>query len=375
MSKAHRTSTSQKMVRRTFLFLIGFAGATLFAEWLSFWQNRQRLYALLNQFIVRLEPHVGLTLPKIPVTTVTTSAPEVILPSPSPTLSPSPTPVATPETPKIPATPTQPKPSRVPSVRRPVEVNLKTLAGVQFYQTTIDLNDPDNLITIGLANNAPQANSAVSTKGDEAFAPMVQRYKAALVANGTFFSKDAQKRVMGNMVAGGKILKYSRWENHGTTLGITANRELEMITAKVDGKPEWNQHWFSLTCGPRLLKQGKVWLAPKSEGFTDPHVLDRGYRTAIGFPASRKQLYLVSFLASLSLQQEAEIMKGLGCVEAMNLDGGASMGLAHYGDILIAPGRNLTNVIVVYDTNYPAPSALKQSWVDFEQGVRPEYPV
>uniref|UniRef100_A0ACD5GMR8 Uncharacterized protein n=1 Tax=Desertifilum tharense IPPAS B-1220 TaxID=1781255 RepID=A0ACD5GMR8_9CYAN len=54
---------------------------------------------------------------------------------------------------------------------------------------------------------------------------------------------------MGNLVAGGKILKYSRWENHGTTLGITANRELEMITAKVDGKPEWNQHWFSLTCG------------------------------------------------------------------------------------------------------------------------------
>ncbi|NES93864.1 MAG: phosphodiester glycosidase family protein [Desertifilum sp. SIO1I2] len=360
MPKSNRTSTSGKIGRRVFLFVLGFAGSTLLAEWLSFWQNRQRLYALLNQGIVRLEPHIGLKLPQIPVPTATSTVSPVI-PSPTPTPVASSSPVAT------------PTPVASP-VRKPVEVQLKTLAGVQFYQTTIDLNDPENLLTIGLANNASQANSAVATNGDEAFAPIVQRHQAAVVANGTFFSKDAQKRVMGNLVAGGKILKYSRWENHGTTLGITANRELEMITAKVDGKPEWNQHWFSLTCGPRLLKQGKVWLAPKSEGFTDPHVLDRGYRTAIGFPASRKQLYLVSFLASLSLQQEAEMMQGLGCVEAMNLDGGASMGLAYRGDVLIAPGRNLTNVIVVYDVHSPAPSALKQAWMAFEQGVRPEYP-
>ncbi|MBD2313482.1 hypothetical protein H6G20_17580 [Desertifilum sp. FACHB-1129] len=63
MPQAHHTSTSSKIGRRAFLFLLGFAGSTLLAEWLSVWQNRQRLDALLNQGIVRLEPHVGLTLP------------------------------------------------------------------------------------------------------------------------------------------------------------------------------------------------------------------------------------------------------------------------------------------------------------------------
>jgi len=72
-----------------------------------------------------------------------------------------------------------------------------------------------------------------------------------------------------------------------------------------------------------------------------------GARTAIGFPANRQQLILITFLASLSLQQEAEIMKAIGCVEAMNLDGGASEALAHKGEILVPAGRNLTNVIVV----------------------------
>ncbi|MEG4501791.1 hypothetical protein QUB05_32075 [Microcoleus sp. F10-C6] len=40
-----------------------------------------------------------------------------------------------------------------------------------------------------------------------------------------------------------------------------------------------------MTCGPRLVKGGKVWLSPLSEGFKDSHVVGVGSRTAIGFPA------------------------------------------------------------------------------------------
>ncbi len=83
---------------------------------------------------------------------------------------------------------------------------------------------------------------------------------------------------------------------------------------------------------------------------------------------------LITFLASLSLQQEAEIMKAIGCVEAMNLDGGASEALAYKGEILVPAGRNLTNAIVVYDRNNPAPAALKTAWLGFQNGDRPKYP-
>lgn len=257
---------------------------------------------------------------------------------------------------------------------RPIVLEYQTLKDIAFYQSIIDLTDPENLLTIGLANNATQANSSQSTKGDESFEKMVARSRAALVVNGTFFSIDAQKQVMGNMVAAGKFLKYRPWENYGTTLGIKAGNQLEMITARTEGRPKWEEHWFSITSGPRLLKNGKIWLAPSSEGFRDPSVLNIAYRTAIGFSAAQKLLFLVAFLQPLSLYETATIMQAIGCEQAMNLDGGSSAALAYHGEILIFPGSLLTNVIVVYDRKFPAPKALKTSWEQFQKGDRPAIP-
>jgi exopolysaccharide biosynthesis protein len=392
MSKKKQSSGCRKMLRRTFLFLIGIALANFLAEYFSIAQNRSNFFTLVRQLwekaIARWQasqdgvaqnplPQGSITPAPLPSAS-TTPEPLPSAPLPSATVTPQPLPTAT--QPQASVTP-KPKPSATPKVAiaprkkgKPVQVSQKTVNGVAFYQTTIDLTDPETFITIGLANDSAFANTQTMSSGDEPFAKFVARNPAAVVANGTFFGKDDKKAVLGNIVAGGKFLKYSRWENYGTTLGISAGNKLEMITARAEGKPEWNQHWFSLTCGPRLLKQGKIWLSPLSEGFKDSHVLNAGYRTAIGFPANRQQLYLITFLASLTLQQEAQIMKDIGCIEAMNLDGGASVGLAHNGRILLPPGRNLTNVIVVYDTNYPAPADLKKSWQSFQDGDRPQYP-
>ena len=257
----------------------------------------------------------------------------------------------------------------LPAAAQPVQVVRRTAAGTSFYQTIVDLTDPNTFITIALANNAERANTMQASNGDEAFEKMVARARAAVVVNGTFFAKNAQKTVMGNMVGGGRFLKYSPWENFGTTLGLRAGNQPEMVTARVDGKPEWDRHWFSITCGPRLMKQGAIWINPEIEGFFDPHVLGVGARTAIGFPADGKKLFLINFERSLSLQQEARVMKAIGCVEAMNLDGGASRALAAKGKILVPAGRELTNAIVVYDAQHPAPADLKQDWMRFQGGA------
>ncbi|MEG4503050.1 hypothetical protein QUA81_07035 [Microcoleus sp. F6_B4] len=45
--------------------------------------------------------------------------------------------------------------------------------------------------------------------------------------------------------------------------------------------------------------------------------------------------------------------------------------MAHQGEILLPPGRNLTNLLVVYDREYPAPAQLKESWERFQKGSRP----
>jgi hypothetical protein len=76
---------------------------------------------------------------------------------------------------------------------------------------------------------------------------------------------------------------------------------------------------------------------------------------------------LVTFLTPVTLKKEALIMKHLGSHEAMNLDGGTSVGLAKGSKILQPAGRALTNVITVYDTKYPAPESLRQSWRAFQQ--------
>jgi exopolysaccharide biosynthesis protein len=93
---------------------------------------------------------------------------------------------------------------------QPVIFSKGKIGGISFYKTIVDLTDPNTFISIGLANNASKANTNQSSNGDEEFSKMVARHKASVVANGTFFAKSAQKTVMGNMVAGGKFVKYSQ---------------------------------------------------------------------------------------------------------------------------------------------------------------------
>lgn len=255
---------------------------------------------------------------------------------------------------------------------KPVQFAKKKIKGVSLYQVTIDLNDPESFIVIRLPNKAEEANSTTFTAGHELFDSFVKRYPAAVQVNGTFFSKDEQERVMGNMVSEGKTLKYSPWENYGTTLSLREGDYPEMITTRLEGKPSWNDHWFSLTCGPRLLKEGEVWLNPDLEGFRDPHVLGAGPRSAIGFPKSRDKLYLITFLQGLTLNQEAKLMKEIGCYEAMNLDGGASKALSHDSTVLMKPGRGLTNVLVVYDSKHKAPPEVLTAWERFQEEKTPE---
>jgi exopolysaccharide biosynthesis protein len=190
----------------------------------------------------------------------------------------------------------------------------------------------------------------------------VARAHAAAVINGTFFSKDAQKRVMGNMVRGGAFVKYSQWENAGTTFGLLPGNRPVMVTARAEGKPDWQSHQLSITCGPRLLMNGQPWLHPADEGFRDSHVLGVAGRSALGYSRDGRWLYLVSFDSGVSLAQEARAMKALGAWEAMNLDGGASRALAVRGRTVVSPGRALTNVLAVYDGRVPAPlSKVKAS--------------
>lgn len=261
-----------------------------------------------------------------------------------------------------------------PPTNRAVEIKSLSISGARLYVTRVDLSNPDTQVTIGLPRGSDRANSTRASHGQEPFSGFVSRLRAAVVINGTFFSLDRHLQVMGNMVSGGQFLKYVPWENYGTTLGLGAGKRPEMITARIDGQPNWSDQWFSITAGPRLLRNGRVWLNPRQEGFTDAKVMGMARRAAIGYDASGQSLLMVTFLSPVSLRQEAEIMRLMGCSEAMNLDGGSSIGLAAQGRTLVSPGRGLTNVIAVYSPQYPAPLSLQDAWQRFNRGERQPQP-
>jgi exopolysaccharide biosynthesis protein len=82
--------------------------------------------------------------------------------------------------------------------------------------------------------------------------------------------------------------------------------------------------------GPVLVQNGEVKISNNEERkFGGRAALNREPRTAIGYTKDHKIIVWVcegrsDSAAGLSLIQEAEILKDLGCVEALNLDGGGS---------------------------------------------------
>lgn len=96
--------------------------------------------------------------------------------------------------------------------------------------------------------------------------------------------------------------------------------------------------------GPTLIRNGEVIADPESEGFSDPKITQQsGVRSCIGV---KKDGTILLVATSGTIRQAAQKMKSLGCVEAMNLDGGASSGVYGAGKYVRPAGRPLSNALV-----------------------------
>lgn len=98
--------------------------------------------------------------------------------------------------------------------------------------------------------------------------------------------------------------------------------------------------------GPVLLQNGEIKVTNNEElKFTGKAINDRHPRTAIGYTLSGKLIMLViegrhpGKAEGATLIQEAQILKDLGCTEALNLDGGGSSCLLVNGKETITPSE------------------------------------
>lgn len=217
----------------------------------------------------------------------------------------------------------------------PVSFSERTVAGLPVRTIEVRAMDPRVRVSVVVAQGFPG--------GDEAFGSMLARTKPVAAINGAYFAKDT-KYPIGDIVVGGEVIHQGRM---GTALTITADRKLDIRRVERHRTQDWSAFETVLACGPALILDGKVDVQFEQEGFRDPHVTGRTQRMGVGIRADGA-LVLAHIRRPVSFREAATVFQGLGCTEAMNLDGGASLAMSFRGRVIQAPGRRLTNLLAVW---------------------------
>lgn len=225
--------------------------------------------------------------------------------------------------------------------------------GINVKVIYVDLLDFSVKVTPQVSHKFPGTH--------ENFAGMLHRSKPTAAINGTYFCVRTLKPV-GDIVIDGKLINYGGF---GTVMTITSDNKVKFFSAPWGRRIEWGGFETVIAAGPRLLKDGRLSLYPRAEGFRDPRVYSYAQRSAVGVTLNNK-LLLVYVPKPVSLRQLANIMKALDCVEAMALDGGSSTGLFYKGKFIKKPGRKLTNLLLVYQ-NFGSRVAKENSKISSEE--------
>lgn len=218
-----------------------------------------------------------------------------------------------------------------------VSYRKRWVQGVRANVVVANLNCPNVKVSPALAQHG------VGTS--EGFGSMLCRLQPAAAITGTFFCVNSLIPV-GDLVVDGNVLSFG---SVGTAICFTADNRVEFKSTKEGQAGKWAKYVSVVCGGPRLVRDGMARVDPRSEGFRDPGFYRPAARSAIGVTKENK-LLLVTVNKAIYLSRMARIMRDLGAIDAMNLDGGGSTALYCGGIVPSHPGRRLTNLIVVYDS-------------------------
>lgn len=178
---------------------------------------------------------------------------------------------------------------------------------------------------------------------DEDFEKLVKQPGLVAAINGAYFDRISKKPI-GDIWARGQLRHFGAM---GTALTVTADGTLDITRVQRHKRVDWSAFATVLACGPALVLDGKVDCDPAGEGFRDSAVMGRVPRMGLGFNQAG-DLLLVRCASKVSFAEFAQVMRQVGCHEAMNLDSGASSALWMKGKAIVPAGRRLTNVLGVF---------------------------
>lgn len=215
-----------------------------------------------------------------------------------------------------------------------------------------------------------------------------------VVVNGTFFSFETNRN-LNVVIQEGKLLSFNAPErgkdsllhpSFKSAIGISKKRNADVAWIKTDSTKPFSMaaqipytsagnffttsssgtqsqtiknyapfaKWKMQTAiggGPVLLQNGKVRITNNEEKrFAGKAINDKHPRTAMGYTKDGKLIILViegrnPNAGGANLVQEAQILMDLGCVEALNLDGGGSSCLLINGKETIKPSDKTQRAI------------------------------
>lgn len=210
-----------------------------------------------------------------------------------------------------------------------------------------------NVVSVDLYNptlniDAYYANNKIGSV--EPFKNMVEKSKAKVAVNGTFFNAYSETDVKvpyGYIVKDGETINQAPTEMRAVFV-YTKDSEVKVLNVH-----DFKEHLFeskiktAIQAGPLLVKNEEIVVDPVAEGFKDPKILtNRGARSAIGITKDNKLIIVTTNGASIP--EVAEVMLKLDAVEAMNLDGGASSALYASGKYITPAGRELSNILTIH---------------------------
>ncbi len=222
----------------------------------------------------------------------------------------------------------------------------QALAGPVVYELKKSGSVPVHVITVDLSSSQVAIQPQLASGGvgaSESFRSMLRRTRPIAAITGAFFDIRSKIPVSDIAINGQWIQKGSV----GNGICIDESGALRFVPRWQGHTSGWKGYTSVLCGGPTLVKKGKVALYPHNEGFRDSGLFGRSQRTAAGHTYNNK-LLLVSVNKPIKLRRLAHIMRGLGCKDAITLDGGSSTGLWFNGKVLSQPRRHLTNLLAVY---------------------------
>lgn len=217
-----------------------------------------------------------------------------------------------------------------------------------WNDVAFDPNDPGVRLDVGLAKDRLDARETVSS--------MMKRTGARVGVNGGYFATSGGP--LGLVVKDGKVLAPHVGRRPArTVMALTKDRRIvfRRIAARgqklvsLDGQT-WSDILLALGGGPQLVHRGVVALTTDAEalGRSGNDITRSCGRTALA--TSRDGRMLLATAAGwhdthrqgVKLDEMARLLIGRGAVEAMNLDGGASVDMVIGGQVVSAGAGSVT---------------------------------